>query len=164
MAKKEEAAQAAEETTPQSSFDIRKIYLSDASVEAPNSPDVFLSDGTAPDIEIDASIKTKSLKQEDYYEVTLSITVTSKIDDLVAFLVEVHQSGIFHVAGISEEDMPLALQIAAPNVLLPFAREAICDLIGKAGFPQLLLTPINFESLYRQKLQAIKERENDKSH
>ena len=142
----------AEEKTP-STFDIRKIYIKDASLECPNSPEIFLGDKTQPQISIDATIRAKNLEQKDYYEVVLGITVTSKVEEKTAFLAEVQQAGVFHIVGIPKEDMPLALEIACPNVLLPFSREAISDLVSKAGFPQLLLTPINFESLYHQKLQ-----------
>ena len=141
----------------QQTFDIRKIYLKDASVESPNAPDVFLKEGGKPDIGIDATIKANTLEQEGYYEVSLGITVTAKVDDSVAFLVEIQQCGVFQIIGIPEEDMPLALEIACPNVLLPFAREAISDLVGKAGFPQLLLSPINFEALHMQKKQKQQE-------
>ena len=133
-------------------FEIRKVYLKDASCESPNSPSIFLNNNQTPEVSIDASIKVAQLDQDDYYDVVLGITVTSKIDDQTAFLVEVHQAGVFHITGVSEADMPLALQIACPNVLLPFAREAVSDLVTKAGFPQLLLSPINFEALYQQKL------------
>jgi len=135
-------------------FDIRKIYLKDASVESPNAPNIFLNDIGKPEISIDAIIKTNSLEQDDYYEIILGITVTSKIKEQTVFLVEVQQAGVFNIAGIPNEDMPLALEVACPNVLLPFAREAISDVVTKAGFPQLLLTPINFESLYYQKQQS----------
>lgn len=146
-------------------FEIRKIYLKDASCESPNSPGVFLGNNQQPDVSIDASIKVNSLEQADYYDVILGITVTSKMEDQVAFLVEVHQAGVFHIAGIPEADMPLALQVACPNVLLPFAREAVSDLVTKAGFPQLLLSPINFEALYQQKLaQQQSAAENVTSH
>lgn len=133
-------------------FEIRKIYLKDASVESPNSPAIFLTSNQPPEVAIDASIKVSPLDQDDYYDVVLGITVTSKMEDQTAFLVEVHQAGVFHISGVTEDDMPLALQIACPNVLLPFAREAVSDLVTKAGFPQLLLAPINFESLYQQKI------------
>lgn len=139
------------EEQPKNAFDIRKIYLKDASLESPNSPGVFLKDPSKPEVSIEASIGAKSLEQDNFYEVVLGMTVTSKIGDETAFLVEVHQAGIFQIAGLSEEDLPLALEIACPNVLLPFAREAVSDLVGKAGFPQLLLSPINFETLYQQK-------------
>lgn len=146
-------------------FEIRKIYLKDASCESPNSPGVFLGNNQQPDVSIDASIKVNTLDQADYYDVILGITVTSKMEDQVAFLVEVHQAGVFHIAGIPESDMPLALQVACPNVLLPFAREAVSDLVTKAGFPQLLLSPINFEALYQQKLaQQQSAAENVTSH
>jgi len=82
------------------------------------------------------------------------MTVTSKMANETAFLVEIQQAGVFHIDGIPESDLPLALEIACPTVLLPFAREAISDLVGKAGFPQLLLSPINFEGLFQQKLKA----------
>ena len=137
-----------------STFDIRKIYIKDASLECPNSPEIFLKDLAKPEISIDASIGTKKLEQDGYYEVVLAMTVTSKMAQETAFLVEIQQAGVFHIDGIPEKDLPLALEIACPTVLLPFAREAISDLVGKAGFPQLLLSPINFEGLFQQKLKA----------
>ena len=103
------------------------------------------------------SLRVKRLEQEGYYEVVLGMTVTSKMGEKTAFLTEVQQAGVFHIQGIPKEDLPLALEIACPNVLLPFAREAISDLVGKAGFPQLLLSPINFEALFHQKLKSEAE-------
>ena len=152
---------AATEQPAAANFEIRKIYLKDASCESPNSPAIFLSGNNQPDVTIDASIKVSKLDQDDYYDVVLGITVTSKVEEQTAFLVEVHQAGVFHIAGVSDEDMPLALQIACPNVLLPFAREAISDLVTKAGFPQLLLSPINFEALYQQKLAQEQANQED---
>ena len=143
----------AEET--KQTFDIRKIYIKDASLESPSAPDIFLTENQQPEINIDATIKAGPLKQDDYYEVVLGMTVTSKSNDEIGFLVEIHQAGVFYITGLPKQDMPLALEIACPNILLPFAREAICDLVGKAGFPQLLLSPINFEGLYQQKQQQL---------
>lgn len=149
---------AEEQNKPQATtFDIRKIYIKDASLESPNAPSIFLVDASKPDVGIEAAIKVSKLDQEDYYEVNLHITVTSKIGDKTAFLVEVQQCGVFHIVGLPEGDLPLALEIACPNVLLPFAREAVSDLVGKAGFPQLLLSPINFEGLYMQKQKKKQE-------
>lgn len=147
------AASATDETTKPTTFDIRKIYLKDASVECPNSPNIFLENNSQPEIKIDASIKSTKLDQEDYFEVSLGLTVTSSMKQETVFLVEVHQAGVFHIVGIPQQDLPLALEIACPNVLLPFAREAVADLVVKAGFPQLLVSPINFESLFNQKLK-----------
>lgn len=148
-------------------FEIRKIYLKDASCESPNSPGVFLNNNQQPEVGIDASIKVNKLEQENYFDVTLGITVTSKIENQTAFLVEVHQAGVFHIVGVPDEEMPLALQVACPNVLLPFAREAVSDLVTKAGFPQLLLSPINFEALYQQNLanqKATAEADESTAH
>ena len=143
----------AEETVQQNTFDIRKIYVKDISVESPNAPDIFLKDPGAPEVNVDATIQAKKLEQDNFYEVTLGMTITSKMGEETAFLVEVQQAGVFHIVGLPEADLPLALEIACPNILLPFAREAVSDLVGKAGFPQLLLSPINFEGLYQQKLK-----------
>lgn len=154
-----QAAENANQEQQNVTFDIRKIYLKDASVESPNAPEIFLTDNKQPEISIDASIKATPLEQETYYDVVLGLTVTSKIEDKTAFLVEVQQAGVFQIVGMPESDLPLALQIACPNVLLPFAREAIADLVAKAGFPQLLIAPINFESLYQQQLEHNKKAE-----
>ncbi|MFT6406769.1 MAG: preprotein translocase subunit SecB [Arenicella sp.] len=143
----------AEEQAKQNTFDIRKIYVKDISVESPNAPGIFLRDPGTPEVSVDASIKASKLEQEGFYEVTLGMTITSKMAEEMAFLVEVQQAGVFHILGLPDADLPLALEIACPNILLPFAREAVSDLVGKAGFPQLLLSPINFEGLYQQKLQ-----------
>lgn len=158
---KQEASAANTEEANSANFELRKIYLKDASVESPNSPSIFLANNDAPQVSIDASIRARGLEQENYYEVILSITVTSKIAEQTAFLIEVHQAGIFQISGVDEQDMPLALQIACPNILLPFAREAISDLVTKSGFPQLLLSPINFEGLYQQKLAHQQENNAD---
>jgi len=146
----------AEENAPQNTFDIRKIYLKDVSVESPNAPTIFLKDPGQPEVGVEASIRANKLEQDDFYEVVLGMTVTSTIGEETAFLVEVQQAGVFHIVGIPADDLPLALEIACPNILLPFAREAIADLVAKAGFPQLLLSPINFEGLYQQKLSQQK--------
>ncbi len=151
----------AEEKKSPTTFDIRKMYLKDVSFESPNVPNIFLSENGKPEIGIEVTIKTTTLEQENYYEVVLGVTVTSKIGDKTAFLTEVQQAGVFHIVGIPTADMPLALEVACPNVLLPFAREAISDLVGKAGFPQLLLSPINFESLYHSKLQQTKKAQEE---
>ena len=142
-------------------FDIRKIYVKDASLESPNAPDIFLQDPAQPDVNVEASIKSTSLEQDSFYEVVLGITITSKMAEKTAFLVEVQQAGVFHIVGLAQDELPLALEIACPNVLLPFAREAVSDLVGKAGFPQLLLAPINFESLFQQKRAHQDKQLND---
>jgi len=132
-------------------FEIRKIYLKDASLESPQSPEIFLQMDSSPDINIDLNIEQRELSEKTYYEVVLKISAEAKQNDTAVFLCEVHQAGVFVIAGVPDEELDLALNIACPNVLLPFAREAISDLVTKAGFPQLLLSPINFEALFQQK-------------
>jgi len=150
-----------EEKKVGTTFDIRKVYLKDVSVESPHAPEIFLTNIGKPEIGIEVSIKTTNLEQENYYEVVLGVTVNSKIEEKTAFLVEVQQAGVFHIVGIPETDLPIALEVACTNILLPFAREAISDLVGKAGFPQLLISPINFESLYHAKLQETKKAQQE---
>jgi preprotein translocase subunit SecB len=135
-----------------SSFDLRKVYLKDVSFESPAAPSVFQSQSGNPKIDIELKLGNKKLGQESLYEVEMQITVTAKAEEKIIFLAEIRQAGIFTIAGLSDADLPLALEIAAPNALLPFAREAISDLVSKGGFPQFLLSPINFEALHRQKV------------
>ena len=155
--------QEAKQEGQQVAFDIRKVYLKDASLESPGAPNIFLSQEQNPQINIDVSLKNTALEQEGYYEAVLGVTITSKMGEAVAFLVEVQQAGVFQIVGVPEKDLPLALEIACPNILLPFAREAISDMVAKAGFPQLLLSPINFEALYQQK-QAKKAEKEAEAH
>jgi preprotein translocase subunit SecB len=134
-----------------SSFDLRKVYLKDVSFESPAAPSIFQAQSGNPKIDIELKLGNKKLEQESLYEVEMQITVTAKAEEEVIFLAEVRQAGIFAIVGLSDTDLPLALEIAAPNALLPFAREAISELVSKGGFPQFLLSPINFEALHRQK-------------
>jgi preprotein translocase subunit SecB len=87
------------------------------------------------------------------FEVALTITVTVKIGDTTAYLVEINQAGIFTIAGFNEQEMGPMLGSFCPNILFPYAREAISDLVNKGGFPQLILAPVNFDALYMQHVQ-----------
>ena len=132
-------------------FGIEKLYLKDVSVEVPNSPEIFTSRET-PKISVELNNNAKPLP-EGFFEVALQITVTSKIADKTAFLIDVTQTGIFAVKNLPEESLEPILAITCPNILFPYAREAISDLITKAGFTTVLLNPINFETLYMQQKQ-----------
>jgi len=135
-------------------FEIRKLYLKDASLESPQSPEVFIQMNTSPEINIDLDIEQRELQEETYFEVVLKVSAQAKHEDKTVFLCEVQQAGVFVISGVPEGELDLALNIACPNVLMPFAREAISDLVTKAGFPQLLLSPINFEALFEKKKAA----------
>jgi len=135
-------------------FNLEKIYIKDSSFEVPGAPQVFL-DATNPEVGVQLGISHRQLDAEQgLYEVVLAVTVTAKHTDKTVFLAEAHQAGLFRIAGMPEPELPKVLEIACPNVLLPFVRQAVNGLIESGGFPQLLLSPINFEALYLQKQSA----------
>ena len=133
-------------------FGIVRIYLKDVSFETPNSPEVFRQD-FKPEVNLQLNTAVNQL-DGDLFEVVLNVTVTSKQEDKTGFLVEVQQAGIFELKGYDEAQKGSVLGAYCPNTLYPFAREAISDLVLKGGFPQLLLSPINFDALYTQKMNA----------
>ena len=132
-------------------FDIQKVYLKDVSLETPNSPAIF-TEQWQPQSEVRLETGATPLTQE-LFEVVLTVTVTAKLGDRTAYLAEVQQAGIFTLKGFEDAQMGQMLHAFCPNVLFPFAREELASLIGKGGFPALLLNPINFDALYLQRLQ-----------
>jgi len=149
----DENPQAADGATHQ--LNILRIYLKDVSFEAPNSPNIFVQE-FKPQIEVQLTTSS-TLLDEDLYEVVLQVSASAKHEEKTGFLAEIQQAGIFHIQGYDDEHRKLALGVACPKHLFPFAREAISDLVTKGGFPQLLLAPINFNNFYQQKLAAEKE-------
>lgn len=130
---------------------LQKVYIKDASIEAPAAPQIFTSNAQ-PQIDVNVATAVNPV-QDGHFDVVISITVTAKTDKETAFLVEVKQAGIFQVKGFDNlQEKSAVLGGYCANMLFPFAREAIADFVQKAGFPQLLLQPINFEALYRQNL------------
>ena len=146
-----------EQEAPQQLFEIQRIYLKDSSFESPVSPAVFIKPFN-PDSNVELHSNTNKLG-ENLYEVELSITLTVKSDNEVAYLVEVKQAGVFSAKGYSDEQMGHMLGSYCPNLIYPFAREVISDLVVKGGFPQMLLAPINFDALYAQHLNEQKKPE-----
>ena len=145
------------------SFSLEKIYLKDASFEAPAAPRIFLQSET-PQVNMHLHIQYAALDPgSGLFEVNLVVNVEAKSGEKAVFLVELHQAGIFRVTGLDGEALQKALEIGCAYVLLPFAREAVSDLVVKGGFPQLLLSPINFEAVYEQKQAASQERTQRKS-
>ncbi len=136
---------------PEREFAIQKIYVKDISFEAPNTPQVFREQWT-PDVSLQLSNAATTLGQ-DVHEVVLSLTVTTKLGDKTAFLVEIQQAGIFTIKGYSQEEMGVMAGSYCPSILFPYAREAISDIVTRGGFPQLLLAPVNFDMLYQQHTQ-----------
>ena len=129
-------------------FAIQKIYIKDVSFESPNSPAMFTKEWQ-PEVNLDMNTNTQLLN-EGVYEVVLSLTATVKNADQTAFLIEVQQAGIFNINGFAENDMGHMLGSFCPNILFPYAREAVSDLVTKGGYPPLILAPVNFDALYAQ--------------
>lgn len=132
-------------------FGIQRIYAKTSSIETPVSPQIFLAEWH-PELNMDLETKS-SVMEDNHYEVTLRITVTVKVKEKTAFIVEVQQSGIFAMKGFDDEQLKRMLGSFCPNVLYPYAREFMTSLVTHAGFPQLYLTPVNFDALYEQHLQ-----------
>ncbi len=134
-------------------FNIQRVYLKDSSLEQPNSPAIFLEQ-EAPGIEVQLDVGSEKLA-DGIYEATITITVTAKIRDKIAFLVEGKQACIFELRNIPEEQMDPLLGIACPNIIYPYLRANISDAVSRAGFPPIHLTEINFEVFYQQRRQAM---------
>jgi preprotein translocase subunit SecB len=140
----------------QREFVLQRIYVKDISFETPNSPAIFTEEWK-PESSLNLNSNVTQLG-EGTYEVVLSLTVTTKVGDKTAFLVEVQQAGIFGVRGFPDPEMGHMMGAYCPNVLFPYAREVVSDLVNKGSFPQLLLTPVNFDALYAQHLQEQQQR------
>ncbi|MGZ5049825.1 MAG: protein-export chaperone SecB [Methylobacter sp.] len=136
-------------------FSIQKIYTKDMSFETPNSPVVFTQKWEPT---VDFNLGTNVLPLEDsMYEVALNVTITVKNGDTTAYLVEVIQAGIFALGGFTPEELGPMLGSFCPNILFPYARETISDLVTRGGFPQMILAPVNFDALYAQHLQQSQQ-------
>ncbi len=142
-------------------FAIQKIYTKDISFEAPNAPKVFTMKWE-PALDLNLGTHVETL-ENSMYEVSLTITVTVKIGESTAYLVEAVQAGIFSISGFSEQEMGPMLGSFCPNILFPYAREVVSDLVSKGGFPQLILAPVNFDALYMQHLQQSQHKAEAKT-
>lgn len=145
-------------------FAIQRIYVKDLSFESPNAPEIFAGDEWKPEVNIQLNTETKRLN-DGVVEVVLAVTVTAKAGDKTAFLAEVQQAGIFAITGFDENEMSHMLGSYCPNLLFPYAREAVSDLVSRGSFPQLLLSPVNFDALYAQHLQQQQQQaEGETAH
>ena len=135
----------------QPTFGIEKIYVKDLSLEIPHAPQVFLSNDQP---QVDVQLHNESAGIGDgLYQVVLTITVTAKAGDKTMFLVETAQAGIFQIRNVPEADVEPLLSTACPNILFPYVRETVSDVISRAGFPPVYLAPVNFDAIYLQRLQ-----------
>ena len=134
-------------------FQIQRVYLKDMSLEQPNSPSIFLEQDV-PQIEVSLDVGAETIA-DSIYEASVTITITAKVKDKVAFLVEGKQAGIFEARNIPAEQMDPLLGIGCPNIVYPYLRANIADVISRAGFPPVHLAEINFEAFYQQRQQAM---------
>jgi len=139
----------AENQQPQ--FALQRIYIKDASFEAPNAPQVFTKEWK-PEIKLDLNSGARKL-DDSHYEVFVKVTITATNDGETGFLVELVQAGLFTMANIPEQQLKPMLGAMCPNILFPYLRESVDSLVVKGGFPALMLAPINFDGLYQQRMQ-----------
>ncbi|MCG8414777.1 MAG: protein-export chaperone SecB [Pseudomonadales bacterium] len=144
---------AQEPTGPQ--FGLQRIYLKDSSFESPRAPQIFQSQWQ-PKVNFDIKMRNAKVA-EDVYEAVISLTAEAIVEEETGFLVEVHQAGVFTVKDFPEAELEQILATVCPNILFPYARESIDALVTKGGFPALMLSPLNFDALYRQKKQQEAE-------
>ena len=144
MADKEQAAD--------KKLSISKIYIKDFSLESPQAPDVFRREEWKPQTNLNLRSSHTTL-EGNVHEVVLTITVEAKDEDKTLFLIEVHQAGIFDISGYAGDELGVIIGSFCPNILFPYAREAITSMVQKAGFPEFVLQPINFDALYMQSRQ-----------
>lgn len=141
--------------TKEPQFEIQRIFLKDGSFESPNTPFTFLEEWK-PEVQLNLETKSNPV-QDNVHEVVLSVTATVTSNKKTAFVVEVKQSGIFHITGLPADQLRHMLGSFCPNILFPYAREVISDLVTRGGFPQLILAPVNFDMLYAQHMEEQKK-------
>ena len=136
---------------------IQKIYLKDFSFESPQTPQVFTEGRWEPKTNLNLR-STHSAGNGELHEVVLTITVETKHDDKTVFLIELQQAGLFQISGYSDQEFAAVVGSFCPNLLFPYAREAISGIVSRGGFPELLLQPINFDALYAQSRAELQNR------
>lgn len=153
---------AEEQQAPQVAFSIEKIYVKDLSVEVPHAPSIFL-ERDVPEIAVELTTHSNNVGQ-DVYENVVKVTVSAKLADKTVFLIECEQAGIFRIAGLPQDQLNMALGIGCPNIIFPYARETVSDVVLRAGFPPLQLAPFNFEAEYLRQQQAAMQSQQDTTH
>lgn len=137
---------------PGGKFTIKSIYCKDISFETPNSPAIFQSEWK-PELEMQLGTEAQEIAPQEY-EVVLTVTVTSKVNGNTAFLAEVKHAGIFGIAGLTSDELGRMLGSYCPNILFPYVRQVVSDLVVRGGFPPFVLAPVNFEAMYDKHLAS----------
>ncbi len=141
-------------------FAIEKIYVKDLSLEIPHAPQIYL-ERENPQIDLQMHCESNNVS-ENIFQTTITMTVTAKLKEKTMFLIEATQAGIFRIQNISQEEIKPVLGIGCPNILFPYLRETISDTVTRAGFPPVLLNPVNFEAIYQQQQQALAQQQQNK--
>ena len=139
-----------QDTTPV--FQIQRVYLKDLSLEQPNSPAILLEQ-EQPSVDIQLSVEAAPVA-EGIFEVAVTATVQTKIQDKTVFLVEAKQAGIFEIRNLPEEQMGAIMGVACPQIVYPYLRGNVADVITRAGFPPVHLAEINFQAMFEQQAAA----------
>ena len=139
-------------------FQIHKLFIKDLTFEIPGDVSIYNQEWK-PELNVDIDHKSKVLDEKNTYEVVLTAKCTVKSSDKIAFYIEIHQGGVFEISNLADEQLKHALGAFCPNVLYPYLREAVSDVVQKGGFPQLMLAPINFDMLFEQQMAKTKEEE-----
>lgn len=134
--------------TPEAVFQIQRVYLKEASLEQPNSPGILLEQAS-PSVDIQLGVEGTPIS-EGMYEVAVTATVHTRIDDKTVFLVEAKQAGIFEIRNLPQEQMGAIMGIACPQIIYPYLRSNVADIIQRGGFPPVHMSEINFQAMYEQ--------------
>ena len=132
-------------------FQIQRVYLKEASLEQPNSPAILLEQ-EQPSVDIQLGVEAQQ-PADGMYEIAVTATVTTKIKDKTVFLVEAKQAGIFEIRNIPQDQMQPILGIACPQIVYPYLRGNVADIVTRAGFPPVHLAEINFQAMFEQQQQ-----------
>lgn len=141
-----------DQSTSDKQISIQKIYIKDSSFESPHTPHIFTKQEWTPKTNLNLRSSHSKGNADNNYEVVLTITIEAKEEDQTFFLVELHQAGLFHISGYSDDEFKAIVGSYCPNILFPYARESVANMVSKGGFPEFLLQPINFDALYAQGL------------
>jgi preprotein translocase subunit SecB len=150
------------EEKQQAVFSIEKIYVKDLSLEIPNAPRIFL-EREAPQVDVQLHTEGNAV-DEGVFEVVLTVTITAKLKDKTMFLIEAAQAGVFHIRNVAQQEIEPIMGIACPNILYPYVREVISDVVSRAGFPPVILNPVNFEALYQHRQQQKEQAGAEATH
>jgi len=141
-----------QQQSEQAVFAIEKLYVKDLSLEVPGAPEIY-RENVAPQVEVSMNSSGKQFA-DGYYEVLINITVTAKSKEKTVFLVEVTHGGVFQVRNVPESEIEVVLGVTCPNIIFPYLREVVSETVSRAGFPPVILHPMNFEAIYQARKQG----------